>query len=915
MPMLNVRRVLFVLLVAAFLLAPGCLQRLTSANTAYGANYAKNLQKSAIYDESTIQQCRLGECICMACKNVSFSWFRPFTSMMVGGNCYFLKNCTSDKYLLLANRTLKPSEAPRRFMIGQGYSFNDFGDANPWCGNRLDMAVQWLIGDNDTPYSLADPARARCLLDKGVMPVYVLYSNSQAVDANRAGNISYTLGHGGPLYGALGNVQGLSGIISQTGGPVGPVIITTEMDFNSSNDEVVRNVTDQIRQIDRFCGNNRAVDPPLIYCMVALGVQMGDTEGVRKVMEQLGPDSNKVDLIAFGINAHRINLNESNEQACNSGNALLQALNFAQFALYNYSKPTVIPYVMFDANGTDSAGSCNWSEAAMDDALLTTMSPGSLVAFQKAGVIGVAAYDFNSSMWSLTNPLNCLDCAIGKNDLRLRAWFGSCTLNKVRTIGSVPAGDNAIVFSNESGGTCDYNVQPLGLIQMVFGDSANPQLPASAPRNDTAFRCDACVSDNFSFPFSVPVVHIVTPANNETYCSGVPSLNIFSGRRNLDPSLVRAIAIGESGMNPCSAACVVAPGVTKSGCMSECYGKALDFVPEPDADTNCQVVAPGQTPTTAQQYEFWNPPPPDASGNAQYRWCGLGLMGVIEPPYTMWPAPYYVDPQTGLPGGNGPFFDGKKLGNYQLFKEAQIAGNTANIAGAKSECGDKYNPFNSTYAACMGTYKFSVNLDSAKKILSSDAANSVADQVNVATLPGQLPDKKNALAYYIALHKYRGFWDAKFTDYPQFTSQIADVGGLSRSKISYGEQWVADFAFQKIFTAAYIATLPTAQQQTLQQTISNRPACFGNQDFISFVRECEFKERFMAPIPLDSFANGPFYGDYGSSVLSYYLDLSNSCGNAYCPSWKRLAGELCQAPPKGGMPAVEGGDRCIPLTS
>lgn len=908
--MFQMRRAIFILLVSGLLLAPGCLQKLAGGGT-YSTDYVKGLNRTAIYDESQITECKLGECICMSCKNATFSWFRPLRSM-VGGNCYFLRNCTSDKLLPLMNMTYKPSESPRRFMIGQGYSFNDFGDANGWCGNRLDMAVQWLIGSNTTPYSLPDTDRAKCMLDKGVMPVYVLYSNSKAVDAPRAGNISYVLGHGGPPQNPAGAFLPPVNVVLPAG-PVGPVIITTEMDFNSSNDEVVRNVTEQIRQIDLNCGNQRTGDPSTdkIYCMVALGVRMGDTEGVRKVMEQLGPDSRKVDLIAFGINAHTMNLNSSsgNGLGCNSGDALRQAVRFAQFALYNYSKPTVIPYVMYDANGTDSVNSCNWTEAAMDDALLTTMSPLALLPFQKAGVIGIAAYDFNSSQWSLTNPLNCLDCAIGKNDLRMRAWFGTCTLNKVKTSGSLPAGDNTILFSNASGGTCDYNINPLGLMQMVFGDSGNPQIPAGAPHNDTAFRCDACVSENLVFPFSVPStsLQLSNALNNYTYCKSIPQLDLFAGRRNLDPMLMRAIAIGESGMNPCSAACVVPTGVTKGGCMTECYGKALDFVPEPDTDINCQVVAPGQTPTFAQEYKFWEPPTKN-SGQADYRWCGLGLMGVIEPPYTMWPQPYYVNPQNGQVGQDGPFYDGTRLGGYQLFKEAlsAVPPNTADYKTAKAECGDQFNPFNATYAACWGTAKFAGMLKAAYGVLDSNNGE-VATILNVK----DSQDREKVMAYYIALLKYRGFWDAPITTTPII--KASGKPGVSRT--TYGAQWIYNFDYQKKFTAVYCGdTNHKEEPECKLKQQSQYSACFDQSDFIYYVRECEFRSP-IGLAPATDTSKGPFFGDYGSRILSTYLALTSGCDTAYCPSWKRLASELCQNAPLGGVPSVNTGDRCLPKTT
>jgi hypothetical protein len=896
---------LIVSLLSALLLAPGCVQKTGSYYTTEG-----NITPIAVYDENSIPICKLGVCVCMSCKNSTFSWLRPFPSL-VGGNCYFLQNCTPDKFLALMNRTLKPDESARRFMIGQGYSFNDFGDANPWCGNRLDMAVQWLVGDNDTPYSLPDATRAMCMLDKGVMPVYVLYSNGTNIDPDRAKQIATILGTGGKPQTIAGAIIPPGGIIPTTGGPVGPVVITTEMGYDGTNDAVVSNVTQEIINMDQACGNVRTGNPATdkIYCMIALAPKMGDMAAIQAVKDKLGPFNwNKVDLIAFGINAHTVNLSTTNSLTCFPDEALSQAVTFAGDVLYNYSKPTIIPYVMFDANGTDSANSCNWTEQAMMTGYLHMFSWG-MIPFQKAGVIGVAAYDFNSSQYSITNPLNCQDCALGKDDYRMANYFVPCRKTKVRDTGQVPSGDNAILFPNESGGSCDLNIQPLGLMQIVYGDSANAISPTTAAvKNETAFRCDACASENLTFPFIIGTrggahISLADTTDNNFYCKSIPQLALFAGRKNVDPTIMRAIAIGESGLNPCAAA-MVCPDDSpqQAGCMHEGYSKALDYVPEPDTDNNCNPGQPGLPLTNAQNMQFWKPPPMYNSGGkqqAQYRWSGLGLMGVIEPPYTFWPKPYYVNPQNGQTGTDGPLFDGTPTGN-QLLAQAQAAGDTANIAGAKSECGDQFNPFNATYASCMGTYKYSVNLKAARDYLGV-AGN--ADALNVK----DQPDKLNALAYYIALEMYRGYWYAPYTS-------IGGGFGMPR-KQTYGEQWVAEFKIQQQYTAAWFRDPANANNKQIIDDQAANPECYGQSDFIFFVRECEFKRRNKAPVPIsdESIYNNPaaYYGDYGSRILNIYQDLINGCDNSYCPSWKRLAVEMCVKGPLGGVPDVTTGDRCV----
>jgi hypothetical protein len=800
------------LLTLSSLLMPGCLQ--SGSGQGYAKQYSTGLQNITLYDPSTMEVCKLGQCVCMACRNTT-SWF-GFRTSFAGGNCLFIQGCTQDKFNDLINGSVTTRDKfPRQFMIGQGYSFSDFGDANGWCGNRLDMAVQWLVGTNETNYTLPDSDRAKCWLQNDIMPVYVLYSKSQNI------NVPITRQIADRLKSA------------------GPVVITTEMDYNWSVPGAVDNVSRQVQEIDAACNNERTGDEKeKIHCFVALGVRLGDYEGVKQVRQKLGVDWKKVDLIAFGINAHTLDLNWTNDQSCNPDAALQQALAFARFSLYNNSKPTIIPYIMFDSSGPDSSGRCNWSEDSLVTGYGDTFKYW-LFPFQKAGVIGMAAYAYNISQFGLvSDPLGCRDCSLGTSDQRMAAWFGSCRNYKIEA-SKYPVGDNMIVFPNESGGTCDYNMNAMGLLQAQYTDQADQITPNLTAKNATLVRCDACVNENKTFPDStVPrdssvLGALANPKTNDTYCRSVPALDFYASKWNIDPMLVRAIAIKESGFDPCAAAKVY-PG-------DHCYDLGYDYVPD----------LPGGTCHNADN---------KISGA---RYCAIGLMQSLEPPYTFWPSSLNPD------GTAGQYYSGAP--SDQLFLEAQLAGRSGLIADAKAQCSPYFNPYNATHSACMGAYKFSLNFVNATAFVQNNEAKFHTSDSNTLRI----------ITYYIALHKYFG------------------DGGNAQS-------WVKGFDERYQYDQAF-CDQSANENEPLCVERSTDPACYGDHDFVNFVRQCVYGK-----IPED--AGKPLNNDYGSRVLSIYRALVDGCGDASgCPSWRTLASAACTNAPALGTPqdSAKAGDKCV----
>ncbi|MEW6723017.1 MAG: hypothetical protein AB1324_07170, partial [Candidatus Micrarchaeota archaeon] len=306
-----------ILAVLAVLVLAGCLQRLGAGSRQFEEQYRGNLTFHALSDVPP--ECRMGSCWCMVCKNGT-NIFGPLNNL-IGGYCYWEKNCTPERTAILNNRSQNPDFTIRHFMIGQGPSFGDFSVANTYCSDRLSMSVQWLLGSNESGYTLPDAQRSMCFLSKDVVPVYILYSNGTNISESRARRIGEILGTQGDDF-WLGRLSS---------GPVGPVVVVTEMNFNASQASLV---ADQVVAIDDACnGADRAANR--IRCFIAVAPKINDFQALDAVMNALSTRGalNRVDLVAYGIDGKYV-------RGCNGPEVRQQALNFSSYALYNWSKPT-----------------------------------------------------------------------------------------------------------------------------------------------------------------------------------------------------------------------------------------------------------------------------------------------------------------------------------------------------------------------------------------------------------------------------------------------------------------------------------------------------------------------------------------------------------------------------------------------
>ena len=770
-----------------------------------------NIQRVAITGSD--EECKIGECWCMVCTNDTSIFSR--TNLM-GEKCYMEKECNRTTFEALAKNDVTPDLSIRNFMIGQGPTIADFAQANTYCANSLRMAVEFLVGDADTAYELPDPQRSMCLLSKDVIPVYVMYSKGENINASRAGEIGTILAtKGDDLLGG-----------GWSDGPVGPSIVVTEIDFNRSD---VDQVAEQVRRASEACTDNDGNKS----CWVAVAPRVNDFDALDDIMRRVG---GQVDIIAFGVNGKYMNLSKGTGSigTAGAGAMMNQVVNFTEYALYNWSRPVLIPYIMFD-RGTTDLGGAEWTESDVV-AAYSAFWPFGVQELQQKGVIGVAPYSFNSTSYgSVSNPLNCNDCAVGSSPDRLNAWYGYCDkYASVPGTGGLPTtgAGTPIVFRNESGGTCNFNAVGDYFWHIGFGDTVasgdilSRQNPEAVQRSNVTFRCSSCLLQNVSTNARLPFSSTLEPNSgfDPYWCTAFPEIEYWADSRNLDPMLVRAFILGESDhFAPDSAARVCAAGYTGTGpdgrpcfdgdpAQDECYNIAYS-----------EMHNPGSPDYPENRYDgiFENAPNSDEP-DPDWKWCGIGLMQSLEPPYTFWPAEYFPGDANNEPGTDGPYYYIAE--NAGIFDEDLIPV----AAACASDVEGRFNPFNVSHALCMGTYKMAKNLQQARQWIRDNS-----DQIG-----GFSEEDENILAAYLSAVMYGGYWGAGTRDsnHPRCAASLTN-----------GDCWAQGFALSREITEEYCEQVGDDGEPVEgcsdfgEVDFPGDPPekCYGYQDFVAYIKDCE----------------------------------------------------------------------------
>jgi len=516
--------------------------------------------EGAVLDMSLANACPTGDCMCMACDAHGMAdpvYAKFYTFSYYYEECKFTK-CNETDFNTYMNAEPN-NEKMNFFMIGQG-GFGEFNKANPYCNNSLRMPVKWLDSRYGAgEYPLPDARRAGCFLDKGSIPLYILYSRGQSVSPSRAEEIAHLF----------------SGTIL---GDMGPIIITAEFEFNSSNPAIRENVSAQVKAMKRACPD----------CLIALAPRIWDNSTELEEMFQDQAFNNSVDLFAFGINSHDFN-------TCDPTRIYSDAVQYSEYLLYKYKKPSVWAYILFD-NDWSADQSCHWDESLLSRAYTDfyTYQP----AFPSTGVIGASLY----SMYGI-GSLNCTDCGLFNISgdpiaSRQASWFSNCQ-GLFATSSVLP-----IVFSNAPGTTCAFGQSAYSYVgdSSFYTEQPVPTEPAGAwPQ---FYSCDSCMVE------VRPASIMISPntAFSDRACTDFPVLDVYSDIRDIDPAYVRALVWWESGgFDDCEV------GTSGAPC-----GRVTPMYEVVDPDGRCPAYA---TPS------YQRP-----SKHA----CDMGLIPVFSPPEDYW---------------------------------------------------------------------------------------------------------------------------------------------------------------------------------------------------------------------------------------------------------------------------------------
>lgn len=846
------KSVYLVLGISFLIFISGCLSVVSDAG-GYADEYLTEFDYVSAASPEDL--CKEGFCKCFVCKNGT-GWLWPKRSL-VGGECMFVDDCNQEKYEDFSDPAGGSDYFSQTFLIGAGPSFADFGDANLYCHDSLNMAVHWLLGDERNGYDRPDVGRTICMLGLDIIPVYVLYSDSENIDVSRTREIAHSFGD---AYTYTGNTLQ---------GPVGPVIITTEFEYNATKPGVVDAVVDQIHAINEECNDIHA-DPPRINCFVAVAPRIGDTEALDAVMSRV--DDNEVHMLAYGINS-----NYANRTRCNGQFMREDAARFSRYALYNYSIPTVIPYILFDS-GSVSPDGCAMTDSGVADAY-GSFFPNGVQHLMDAGVIGISLYDFNTSTFG-GDPLGCVDCAVGSSNDRMNAWFGGC--QKFVSISSdIPSGGMPIIFPNESGGYCDYGSQMDSIFHMWRDVEAGQDFSSTIEhevevpeREDALFRCDACLTQSnkslFDYfpvleefaPDGFPTAHseLCPGCTEPATCYIYPQIDYYASKESIDPMLMRAIIWAESNFNTCSQTKICrVPGT--DGCLNGKYSASYNEMHDPSGvcDEHLQsITAPDFNPSIAETDDQ----------TPSWRFAGSGLTQVMEPPYTFWPAEY-------SPTGE----DGEYWYEFQRREYDEITnpdGRRVNLEGA-SQCAEEFNPFNASHAICRGSQKMG-------GIIQRGRAWVDEIEHDYCTIAGDASEREILAAFY-AIYAYTGVLVSGYDN--EFECAYHD-----NMLDCYAEGYCELKQAQRICEARD----PSDPHGCGSECTAVGGSCIVSSDF-----ECRNANDYMAFSLCKMKLHGlvteenqqiEVSSTAGFKKLAMYQYLKDNCPNNYCPPYERLVSDL-----------------------
>ncbi|VVC00643.1 Uncharacterised protein [uncultured archaeon] len=633
-------------------------------------------------------------CTCMMCENrTSYSQTNVidrllsffYDTTLRGGNCTFTP-CNKDTYF----QTVEAAKnvAPRTFMYGFGPSFTSSAKANLYCNYSMQIATKWMKGKGSAAPVVPSPGRALCWLDRNVLPVYMYYTNGSAIDPARSQEIAL----------AFENAK-----ISLTGKGAGPVLLTTEVDFNSTNATQLSLVKQQLLSY-QSCTK----------CLKVLAVKSNDTYALSQILED--PIYNpKVDIVGFGFRAN-------DYKDCDVNKIIAENFQFARYVQKKYNKPTIILYTGV-SEGNSSDGSCTWTPAMVDNYYQNMFALTQPLA--SSGVIGTSFYEFTDSSGPL--PCNgvegCLFVVMSGKDEKhpeINSWQSVCSF-----YGAEQSYRSPLIYStNGYGSVCDVQqnneiyTHVAERINSGQGLETTPVLPTQEVKH--VMPCgEVCVSDT---PLAATRATTYDDTGNSlsaisgvNACTDYPEIDEQADDADFSAMYMRSVISQESNFDRFAVSCSKTP----------CAGKTKS------ASEMC--VELGYPSDCANVPDFW--------------WVKSGYSGTGQP-------------HTDCPPTGYKYVCAMGLG--QCIEEP--GSSTMASWGCNSK--GSYDPFEPYDSSCCGIHKMKDALDNARDFVTSNenALLACAPAGYSKDEYGWLTYNLASLEYYIGGSAYKGYFTQFIND-------------------------------------------------------------------------------------------------------------------------------------------------------
>jgi len=556
-------------------------------------------------------------CYCMACSNktsygplgIGYLLSSFYNSNLRGGNCS-ISQCNQSDYVGIVQSD--NNTQMRVFGLGAGQSFVSGGHANLYCNYTLQIATKWMKGAQGSPPRVPLVSRSACWLERSMLPLYIYYSGGKGISFSRSREIASSF----------------------QADNTGPVMLTTEVWLNGSDDSEVASVRQQVDAL-RMCDK----------CMVILAVKPNDYGALYKLLGVPGAIDHsiydKIDAVGFGFRA--------NDYAhCDSAEIIHENINFSRYILQKYNKPTIWLYVGA-SEGNSSDGSCQWTGESAADFYQEIM--GQTGNLPSAGVLGMSLYEFVDG----TGPLPCngvQGCDFGmllangtQKHPVMNAWSDMC-----QEIGENSEYRTPLIFSkNGQGSACDVmpNDQPSFHLAQSIGSSQafsySEAVPLAAVKG---LGCgETCPGNGTSMP--KPSAYDSTGNSFDAKnCSAYPVIDERADDLDISATYMRAEFAQESGFDNWVVSCNAAPCGTPLGTTMEDICAAAGYPPGAACLAHT-LFGDGKSCPQNKPY-----------------FCAYGLAQCIE-----LPGQYYVKNSQSLPAA----IQGCGAENYNPFDAGQSA--------------------------------------------------------------------------------------------------------------------------------------------------------------------------------------------------------------------------------------------------